>query len=90
MTWTERPHWRDMPGRSSVLLCTTHWGHYRLVIHRAWWQSGSGCLTGDLIETLPLVSRDPYNLRWRLRPRNCPDSHPPSDLLGGRRCLPVH
>ena len=90
MTRTERPHWRGVPGLFSTLLCTTCQGHYRLVVHRAWWRSGSGCLTGDLVETSPLVSGDPYNLRRRLGPGSCPDSRPLSDLLGGRRYLPAH
>ena len=90
MTWTERPYWRGMSGQSSMLLCTTHQGHYWLVVHRAWWLSGSGCLTGDLIKTLPLASGDLYNLCQRLGPGSCPDSCPPSDLLSGRRCLSEH
>ena len=90
MTQTKRPHWQGTPGRSSVLLCTTHRGRYQLVVHRAWWQSGSGCLTRDLIKTSPLGSGDPYNLHWRLRPGSCLDSHLPSNLLSGRKCLPAH
>ena len=90
MTWTKGPHWRGVPGQSSALLYTMRWGHYRLVIHRAWWRSSSGCLTRDLVKTSPLGSRDPYNLRQRLGPGSCPDSHPLSDLLGGRRCFSEH
>ena len=90
MTRTERPHWRGMSGQSSMLLYIMRWGHYRLVVCRTWWQSGSGCPTRDLIKISPLGSRDPYNWCWRLGPGSCPDSRPPSDLLGGRRCLPEH
>ena len=90
MTRTRRPYWRDTPGQSSILLYTTCRGQYQQVVHMAWWRSGSGCLTGDPIETLPLVSRDLYNLCWRPGPGSCPDSHPLSDLLGGRRYLPEH
>ena len=89
VTWTKRPHWRDVPGQSSALLYTMRRGHYQLVIRRAWWRSGSGCLARDLVETSPLVSGDPCNPHRRLRPGSCPDSRPLSDLLGGRRCLPA-
>ena len=87
-TRTGRLYWRDAPGRSFVLLCTTRQGQCQLAIYRAWWRSGFGCLIWDLIEISPLVSRDPYNLRQRPGLGSCLNSRPLSDFLSGRKFLP--
>ena len=90
VTRTERLRLRGVPSQFSLLLYTIHRGWCQLIVHRAWWQSGFGCLVWDLIEISSPVSRDPYNLRRRPGLRSCPNSHLPSDFLGGRKFLPKH
>ena len=87
-TWTERLHLQGAPGQFSLLLYTTHQGQCQLVVCRAWWQSGFGCLIWDLIKISPLMSRNLYNLCWRPGLGSCPNSRLLSDFLGGRKFLP--
>ena len=89
-TRTGRLCLRGMPGQSSLLLYTTCRGQCQLVVYRAWWQSGFGCLIWDLVEISPLVSRDPYNLCQRPGLGSCPNSCLLSDFLGSRKFLPKH
>ena len=86
-TQTRKLYLQGVPGQSFLLLCTTRWGRCQLVICRAWWQSDFECLIWDLIEILPLVSGDLYNLHQRPGLRSCPNSRLLSDFLGGRKFL---